>query len=71
MSYVYLNGEPMKELEHLSSLVHSMNSNGHSGPSLFKRSSANGANSDDEDSKKAKTMDIYKARQYKKLIKNA
>lgn len=36
-----------------------------------KRSAGNAAtNSDDEDSKKSKTMDIYKQRQYKKLIKN-
>ncbi len=34
-----------------------------------KRANANASNnSDDEDSKKAKVMDIYKQRQYKKLI---
>lgn len=31
---------------------------------------ANANNSDEEDNKKTKTMDIYKQRQYKKLIKN-
>jgi len=38
---------------------------------LNKRSAANvnASNSDDEDSKKSKVMDIYKQRQYKKLIK--
>jgi len=38
------------------------------GGSGMKRPIANGSNSDDEDTKKGKIMDIYKQRQYKKLI---
>ncbi len=68
---MFLSGEPMRDLENIAasmsaalipSLQYSASAN--------KRHMANAAaanNSDDEDSKKAKTMDIYKVRQYKKL----
>lgn len=64
--YVYINGESIKELEHLSVITTTQ-------PNIAsKRPAQNGAgaNSDDEENKKSKTMDIYKQRQYKKLIKN-
>jgi len=73
-NYVYINGEPMKELENLlnpftlvSTSTSNMNSKSATG--TVKRSII-GSNSDDEDSKKTKAieMDIYKQRQYKKLI---
>ncbi|CAF1033907.1 unnamed protein product [Brachionus calyciflorus] len=55
--YIHINGEPIREFEHLIS-----------GPIIsHKRAFAN-AGSDDEDTKKGKSMDIYKQRQYKKLI---
>ena len=53
--YVQINGEPIRDFEHLSSST------------MLKRTFAN-AGSDDEDAKKGKSMDIYKQRQYKKLI---
>ncbi len=61
----------MKELEHLTLNIASGGTNGSSttpSGSGMKRPIANGSNSDDEDSKKSKIMDIYKQRQYKKLI---
>ncbi len=65
LSYVYLSGEPMREMEHLSHVQQAHMSHGHKRPA---RDSANAVHSDDEDSKKGKTMDIYKQRQYKKLM---
>lgn len=65
MAYVYINGEPIKEIDHVTSLQGS-----NSGQIGLKRSMNSSANSDDEDSKKGKTMDIYKQRQYKKLMQN-
>jgi hypothetical protein len=68
MNYVYLNGEPIKELEHLANIEKTLVP----GQIGFKRSAVgNGNNSDDEDSKgKSKTMDIYKQRQVKKLMQH-
>lgn len=68
MSYVYINGEPIKELEHLSNIAQTLVP----GQFGYKRSNVgNGNNSDDEDSKgKSKTMDIYKQRQVKKLMQH-
>ena len=84
-NYVYINGEPMKEFEHLTggsggigagSTVGSSNvSSNQQMPTSLKRhhqqtgsNTNNNANSDDEDNKKTKLMDIYKERQYKKLL---
>lgn len=61
----------MKELEHLTLNMPSTGTSGSTttpGGSGMKRPIANGSNSDDEDTKKSKIMDIYKQRQYKKLI---
>jgi hypothetical protein len=54
--YVYMNGDPIPELEHLSNQA-----NAQKRPLIFT------SNSDDEDTKKTKSMDIYKQRQYQKL----
>jgi hypothetical protein len=60
--YVYINGESIKELEHLSVITTTQTN------IASKRPVQNGgANSDDDESKKSKTMDIYKQRQYQKL----
>jgi hypothetical protein len=61
-----VNGEPIKELEHLTLNVPGAGSS--TATSGMKRPIVNGSNSDDEDTKKSKIMDIYKQRQYKKLI---
>lgn len=68
--YVYLNGEPMRELEHLNILAGNLNSNTGSQQTQANKRSILNANSDDEDSKKTKTaeLDIYKQRQLKKYI---
>jgi hypothetical protein len=65
--YVYINGEPIRELDHLNSMTSSLNLNM---SNQTNKRSVIGSNSDDEDSKKTKSieMDIYKQRQYKKLI---
>ena len=55
--YVHMNGEPIRDFDHLSA-----------GLFIGQKRSFMNAGSDDEDTKKAKTMDIYKQRQYKKLI---
>lgn len=69
-----LGGESMRDLENIAaSMSAALNPNlQYTAPS--KRSAVsssvnNNNNSDDEDNKKVKTMDIYKQRQYKKLIK--
>lgn len=64
LSYVYINGDPIKEIEYLSNAQQSI------GASQLGYKRSNGNNSDDEDSKKGKTMDIYKQRQYKKLMQS-
>ena len=75
LAYVYVNGQSMRELEHLSYVPQTLTISQVSGYGN-KRSNANvntasaGVNSDDEDSKKRKSMDIYKQRQYKKLMQN-
>ncbi len=74
LNYVYLNGEPMREMEHISNgqststAFHGSIYAGHKRPVKEIGHSSQGPNSDDEDSKKSKTMDIYKQRQYKKLM---
>ena len=67
--YVYVNGEPIKELEHLSVGSSTSQATTSTQP---KRPLTLASTSDDEDSKKTKSMDIYKQRQYQKLVsKNA
>lgn len=68
LAYVYLNGEPIRELEHLSNIQQTLTSN----QIGYKNRNANNPrdDEDDDDSKKGKTMDIYKQRQYKKLMQN-
>lgn len=66
LAYIYINGEPIKEIDHVTSLHQGSNA----GQTGLKRAMNSGINSDDEDSKKGKTMDIYKQRQYKKLMQN-
>ena len=78
LNYVYLNGEPMREMEHLSHVqptqaaihAHGGGYGGHKRPARDTGHSSQAGNSDDEDSKKGKTMDIYKQRQYKKLMQH-
>lgn len=67
--YVYINGEPMRDIDNLNLLTGNININVGSQTTASKRSIL-GSNSDDEDTKKSKTMDmdIYKQRQFKKLI---
>ena len=79
--YVYVTGEPIRDLESLgisisssgvgSSSAMGLGSGLQTMGTIGKRPVTNAANSDDEDSKKSKTMDIYKQRQFKKLIKNS
>jgi cleavage stimulation factor subunit 3 len=71
-NYVYINGEPIREFEHLGGSVSAPVASAQQISTSLKRqlpgSGINNSNSDDEDSKKAKLMDIYKERQYKKLL---
>jgi cleavage stimulation factor subunit 3 len=60
--YIYPNGEPIKELEHLQSAANTT-----SAANMQKRPLVFTSMSDDEDSKKTKSMDIYKQRQFQKL----
>jgi cleavage stimulation factor subunit 3 len=68
--YVYINGDPIRELDHLNSMTSNLNLNMNSQMATVSKRSILASNSDDEESKKTKTMDmdIYKQRQYKKLI---
>ena len=74
--YVKLNSDPIPGMEHLvhrrpATTKTSTDSNAASSAppaTNLKRAHANGSNSDDEDSKKAKKIDIYKQRQVKKFL---
>lgn len=68
MAYIYIDGRPIKEMEHLSNLQQGIGATNQM--SGYKRSANTAGGSDDEDSRKSKTMDIYKQRQYKKLMQN-
>lgn len=66
--YVYVNGESMKDSDHTSG-GHKKTSHG-MGPAGGGSSKRNqfSVNSDEDDGKRLKLMDIYKQRQYKRLI---